>query len=287
VPELPEVELYRRLAEVAVGRPIAAVHMPDPWFLKSGTTAAGLRRALVGHRFSAARRIGKLLLLDVTVGAAAGAAADATATATGATATATATAEGDPTVGIRFGMTGSLLVDGVRGVEQLRYAPTGHHDRWDRFSVRFEDGSTMVVHDPRRLGGVTLDPSVAHLGIDALVVSSAQLRAALAGSSAPLKARLLDQSKVAGIGNLIADEVLWRTGVSPLRPAGSVSPAEVGRLHRQLRRTLAVLMERGGSHQGELMEERHIGGRCPKDGAELSRSTVGGRTSWWCPEHQV
>ena len=111
----------------------------------------------------------------------------------------------------------------------------------------------------------------------------AALAAALRGSEAPLKARLLDQSRVAGVGNLIADEVLWRAGLSPLRPAGSLSPAEVRRLHRHLRRTLDDLIERGGSHLGDLMEERHPGGRCPRDGTELVRSTVGGRTSLVVP----
>ena len=260
VPELPEVEQYRRLAETAVDRAVASVETPDTWFLKAGTTPAALRRVLVGHRFTAARRIGKLLLLDT---------------------------DGGPTVGIRFGMTGTLLVDGARGVDQLLYAPTRHKRTWDRCTVRFDDGGTLTVHDPRRLGGVMLDPSISHLGSDALVASTADLAGALAGSSAPLKARLLDQSKVAGIGNLIADEVLWRAGLSPLRPAGALSPTEVRRLHRQLGRTLGDLMGRGGSHQGDLMDERHVGGRCPKDGAELVRSTVGGRTSWWCPSHQV
>ena len=124
------------------------------------------------------------------------------------------------------------------------------------------------------------------LGPDAATIAPGALAAALQGSAAPIKARLLDQSRVAGVGNLIADETLWRAGLSPLRPAGSLSPAEVRRLHRHLRRTLGDLTDRGGSHLGDLMEERHPGGRCPRDGAELVRSTVGGRTSWWCPSHQ-
>jgi len=81
--------------------------------------------------------------------------------------------------------------------------------------------------------------------------------------------------------------MLWRAGLSPVRSAGSLSPAEVRRLHRHLVRTLSDLTERGGSHLGDLMPERHTGGVCPKDGAPLARTTVGGRTSWWCPTHQV
>jgi formamidopyrimidine-DNA glycosylase len=108
----------------------------------------------------------------------------------------------------------------------------------------------------------------------------------LAGSAAPLKARLLNQSCLAGVGNLIADEVLWRAGLAPVRPAASLSRNEVRRLHRHLGRTIADLIERGGSHRGDLMEQRHPGGICPRDGTALARSTVGGRTSWWCPAHQ-
>jgi len=92
---------------------------------------------------------------------------------------------------------------------------------------------------------------------------------------------------VAGIGNLIADELLWRAALSPLRPSDSLNRNEIRRLHRHLGRTLADLMSAGGSHTGQLMDERHTGGRCPRDGTELTRSTVGGRTSWWCPDHQL
>jgi formamidopyrimidine-DNA glycosylase len=260
VPELPEVESYRRLAEGALRRTVASVSSPDAWFLKGAASGPALRRVLVGHRFVAARRIGKLMLLDVETG---------------------------PVVGIRFGMTGNLVVDDRSGVSQMRYAPRRREPAWDRWSVHFEDGGSLVVHDPRRLGGVLLDPDVTTLGPDATTIGRAELAAALAGSVTPLKARLLDQSRVAGVGNLIADEVLWRAGLSPLHPSGSLTPNEVRRLHRHLISTIADLIEQGGSHLGVLMEERHPGGRCPRDGTELVRSTVGGRTSWWCPVHQV
>jgi formamidopyrimidine-DNA glycosylase len=260
VPELPEVESYRRLADGAVGRTVDEVATPDAWYLKHGTTGAALRHALVGRTVVGTRRIGKLMLLDLDSGA---------------------------VIGVRFGMTGTLLVDGTPGVAGLQYSPRRHDPRWERLRVRFEDGGTLTIQDPRRLGGVVLDPTLDHLGPDALAITRGELADALAGSSAPLKARLLDQSKVAGIGNLIADELLWRAGLSPLRPSGSLTAVEVRRLHRQLGGVLADLDERGGSHLGDLMEERHAGGRCPRDGTELRRSTVGGRTSWWCPKHQV
>lgn len=260
VPELPEVERYRTLAERALGRTVASVADPDAWFVKGGADRPALRRALVGHRFVAARRIGKLLVLEIDSG---------------------------PDLGIRFGMTGTLVVDGDPGDDRLLYSPRTFQPRWERWGVGFEDGGTLAVHDPRRLGGVTLDPDVSDLGPDAATVGVAALAAALSGSRAPLKARLLDQSRLSGVGNLIGDEVLWRAGLSPLRPAGSLTPAELRRLQRTLVGTIADLVDRGGSHRGDLMDERRAGGRCPRDGAELTRSTVGGRTSFWCPRHQA
>jgi formamidopyrimidine-DNA glycosylase len=260
VPELPEVEAYRRLAERACGRRIASVDAPDDWFLKGGLTPAAVGAALVGRTFTAARRIGKLLLLD--------------------------TGAGGPTLGLRFGMTGRLLVDGTAGVDTLLYTSDRELEAWDRFGVRFEDGGNLRVRDPRRLGGVLLDPDESLLGPDALGLSSAALRDALAGSGAPLKARLMDQARLAGVGNLVADEALWRAGLAPGRPAGSLSAAELRRLHRHLRATLDDLLGRGGSHRGDLMAERKPGGVCPRDGGPLQRTTVGGRTSWWCPKHQ-
>ena len=107
--------------------------------------------------------------------------------------------------------------------------------RYDRFGLVFTDGGHLRVRDPRRLGGVQLDPFETGLGPDAGAVTLGHLRSALAGSRAPLKARLMDQSRLAGVGNLIADEVLWRAGLSPLRPAGGLSAAELRRLHRHLR----------------------------------------------------
>ncbi len=84
--------------------------------------------------------------------------------------------------------------------------------------------------DPRRLGGVQLDPDTGHLGVDALAVTPAAFRAALATSRAPLKAWLLDQGHVAGIGNLLADEILWRAGLDPARPGRSLDADEATRL---------------------------------------------------------
>jgi len=259
-----EVEAYRALAErAALGRPISAVEAPDEWYLKRGLVPAALQ-VLLGHQLSAARRVGKLLLLE------------------------TCSPEGTPgpVLGLRFGMSGRLVVDGAAGVAELRHSTNVPLARYDRFGLVFSDGGHLRVRDPRRLGGVQLDPTEAGLGPDAAAVTLGHLRSALAGSRAPLKARLMDQSRLAGVGNLIADEVLWRASLSPVRPAGGLSAAELRRLHRHLRATVAELGARGGSHMGDLMDERRPGGTCPADGRPLQRATVGGRTTWWCPWHQ-
>lgn len=259
MPELPEAEAYRRQAERAVGRRVAAISTPDLWYLKGGTDRHALEAALVGSRVVAARRHGKRVLVDVDSG---------------------------HVLGLQFGMTGTLELDGAAGVDDLRYAPRRRDPGWVRFGVRFEDGGVLAVHDPRRLGGVSLDPDLSRLGPDAAVVGPAALARALAVSSAPVKARLLDQSALAGVGNLVADEVLWRAAIDPRRPAADLSPPEARRLHRHLVATLEALLGRGGSHLGDLGPERHAGGRCPRDGAVLARADVGGRTTWWCPVHQ-
>jgi formamidopyrimidine-DNA glycosylase len=260
MPELAEVDAYRRLATRALERRVAEVVAPDSWYLRGGLEAGALADALVGRRFVDARRIGKLLLLDT---------------------------DGDgPVLGLRFGMSGRLLVDGTAGVDGLLYSSTQDLERWDRFGLRFADGGDLRIRDPRRLGGVELCPPEDRLGPDALTVTAEDLAAALGRSQAPLKARLLDQARLAGVGNLAADEILWRAGLDPGRPAGTLSPKEVARLHEHLVGTLADLIAKGGSHAGDLQPERRPGGACPTDGTPLIRRTVGGRTTWSCPKHQ-
>ncbi len=262
VPELAEVETYRRLAEGVVGRVVAEVVAPDDWYLKRGLTAPVAIAALTGRTLTATRRTGKLLLLDTDSGA-------------------------GPVLGLRCGMSGRLLVDGRAAVDNLMYASNRELEKWDRFALRFTapPGGELRMRDPRRLGGVELDPPEARLGPDALTVGAAAL-SRLLESDAPLKARLMDQSRLAGVGNVAADEALWRAGLDPARPARSLSPAERRRLHRHLRATMADLLARGGSHTGDLMPQRHPGGLCPKDGTALVRRTIGGRTTWSCPRHQ-
>ncbi|MBA2282127.1 MAG: formamidopyrimidine-DNA glycosylase, partial [Acidimicrobiia bacterium] len=209
MPEMIEVEMYRRLAEQVVGRTVRRVDAPDAWFLKRGLEAPELTATLLGRTVVAARRRGKLLLLD-TDGA---------------------------TLGLRFGMTGRLLVDGGMVVEKLVYGSTREETAWDRFALGFDGGGELRLRDPRRLGGVELDPDEDRLGIDAASLTRAEL-AALLGSAAPLKARLMDQARLAGLGNLLTDEALGRAGLDPARPASSLEPAEVRRLHRHIAATL-------------------------------------------------
>jgi len=258
MPELLEIETYRRAADLVIDRRISAVHAPDEWYAKSGTTTDELRSVLPGLTVVTARRIGKLLVLDTD----------------------------GPTLGLRFGMTGRLLVDGGASIDQLEYSSDRNDPAWDRFGLTFEDGGDLVIRDPRRLGGVELDPDESRLGPDAGSVTLKPFRAILAASSAPVKARLMDQSKLAGMGNLLTDDALWRGGIDPTRPADSLAPDEVARLHRSMRRTLEVLGARGGSHTGDMQPARVRGGSCPKCGEELNRGDVGGRTTYWCPRHQ-
>ncbi|MDP1820156.1 MAG: DNA-formamidopyrimidine glycosylase family protein [Acidimicrobiales bacterium] len=258
MPEMIEVEQYRRTADAIVGRKIAAVHAPDDWYLKRGTTAAALEAALLGTAVAATRRIGKLLLLDTP----------------------------RAVLGLHFGMTGRLVVDGIASIDRLEYSSHRYDEAWVRFALGFARGGRLEIVDPRRLGGVELDPVEDRLGIDALSVKPAQLRDALAASRAPLKAWLLTQDRIAGIGNLLADEMLWRAGIDPLRPACSLEAAEVRRLHHHLQATIGTLSERGGSHTGDLHEARVRGASCPRDGAPLLRRTIGGRTTYSCPRHQ-
>ena len=258
MPELLEIETYRGVAERTVGRTIAAVHAEDAWYLKGGLTAEELRAAITGESISAARRHGKLLLLET----------------------------GGPLLGLRFGMTGRLLVDGDAGIEQLEYSSDRDLAVWDRFGLEFTDGGSLTIRDPRRLGGVELDPDLSRLGPDAAALGSDELRSVLGRSTVALKARLLDQARVAGLGNLLVDDALWRAGLDPAREAGGLDDDEIAALAQAVAATLHELGGRGGSHTGELQPERHRDGHCPLDGTPLQRRTIGGRTTYSCPEHQ-
>jgi formamidopyrimidine-DNA glycosylase len=293
MPEMIEAEAARAFLERhALGRTIARVVAPDAWYLKRGLTAKAAGDALVGRQLVAARRIGKQLLLDTGPGVRAGStsAAEAPGAASGREAGIPPSSERDhedgPVLGLHLGMSGRVVVDGDSAGDPLLYASNAENPAWLRFGVEFDDGGSMFLRDPRRLGAVELDPDEARWGPDASTVDRKTLDRVLSKSTAPLKAVLMDQARIAGLGNLLVDEVLWRAGLDPARPAKSLTADDRAALARMIRHTVRVLGRRGGSHTGELQSSREHGGRCPRDGAELLRRTFGGRTTYSCPVHQ-
>jgi formamidopyrimidine-DNA glycosylase len=265
VPEGVEIELYRRSAEGAVGRAIARVDVPDAWFLKDGATPESVREAAFGRTLTGARRRGKLLVLDLDGGRNVG---------------------GGVRLGLRFGMTGRLVVDGQAAIPHLEYSSRRNDPGWVRFGLGFADGGDLFVNDPRRLGGVSVDPDEDAMGADAFSIDTATWNGRVLVGDVSIKARLLDQKRIAGVGNLIADETLWRAGVDPARAAGSLPGAEGDRLLGTLREVLDDFMADGGSHTGRLHDSRRRGGCCPVDGSPLLRRQIGGRTTYSCAQHQ-
>lgn len=258
VPELLEIEMYRRGALPVVGRTITHVQAPDDWYLKGGLDAQAASDALTGATITGLNRIGKLMIVDTS----------------------------QVQVGLRFGMTGRLLIDNEPVIAELEYSSKRLDPDWNRFGVTFSDGSELTMNDPRRLGGVELNPDETKLGPDAWGITEDQLVAIFAKYSVATKALLLNQKRIAGLGNLLVDELLWRGSVRPDRSAKDVSVDDVRQLANILRPMLDELYERGGSNCGDLFVERRPEGRCPTDGAELTHGEVGGRSTWWCSEHQ-
>jgi formamidopyrimidine-DNA glycosylase len=158
-----------------------------------------------------------------------------------------------------------------------------------RFALTFTDGSVFEMVDPRRLGGVELDP-VEKLGPDLSTITLAQLQRALSNTKAPLKAALLQQDRIAGIGNLLVDEILWQCSIAPTRIAGELTNDEQKVLAHTIRLTFTKLLKRGGSHLGDHVAQRSRDGVCTKEKchrATFQRETIGGRTTYWCPAHQT
>jgi formamidopyrimidine-DNA glycosylase len=256
MPEGLEAELYRRAASGVIGRTIASVDVDE-----SQQMATELRRELPGRIVADAYRRGKHVVLDLDDGHA---------------------------LGLHFGMTGRLVVDGDPAIDRLEYASGRDDPAWDRLVVTFADGSVLRVNDPRRWAVFTIDPDLDRLGPDFMALSVELLAERLARRRAAVKAVLLDQSVVAGFGNMCVDEVLWQAGVSPLAPAGDLSHDLLQAIVDAAREHLPAMLARGGSHTGVLDPEvRSCLPPCPRDGGPLRRDTVGGRTTVWCPVHQV
>ena len=271
MPELPEVEAARRLiADRALHRRIVDVDDSDR-YVGRPHAAGEVRDALIGRSLTAAHRRGKTMWLDTS-------------------------AAGDPAgpgpeLGIHLGMSGRILVADRDGAEreagdERRYDTGPRGVRWNRFTLTFADGGRLVLRDPRRLGRVRLNPDLSALGPDAAQVTPAEFRSLITKGRIAVKARLLDQSKLAGVGNLLADEILWRAKVSPLALTGTLTRAQVNRLYRELKLTLADAIANGGAHTGEIIAARHPGGTCPRDGAPMAHGIVGGRSTWWCSREQ-
>ena len=262
MPELPEVESARSLiAERALGREIVAVDDHDTYVCRPHAPGE-LADALTGARLTAACRRGKAMWCVTDQG---------------------------PVLGLHLGMAGRILVDDASAGDPVRYSPiTGRGNPvWARFRLDFADGGRLVLFDKRRLGRAVLDPDLTGLGPDALDISRDAFRARVGRGEAPLKARIMDQAVLAGVGNLLADEALWQARLPPLRPAGSLSDGDLDALRRVLRRATRRAIARGGVHTGDVIEHRMRGGSCPRCGAEMVRATVGGRTTWWCSAEQA
>jgi formamidopyrimidine-DNA glycosylase len=159
--------------------------------------------------------------------------------------------------------------------------------RFSRFSLTFADGGRLMLIDPRRLGRVRLNPPIEALGPDAAEITPAAFRAMITRGTAPVKARLLDQNAIAGIGNLLGDEILWLAKIPPARPTSQLTRPEVDRLLRALRRAVNHAVRRGGVHTLSLLPYRMPDALCPRDGAPMAHGVVGGRTTWWCSREQA
>ncbi len=255
MPEGLEAAIWREAAEITIGRTIRRAWVDER------VAAPGFVDAVAGAVITDVRRAGKIVLLDTD----------------------------GPTIGLHFGMTGRLIVDGVAPIDRLQYASGRDDPAWDRLLVITDRSARAAIrlNDPRRLGRVSLDPDVSRLGVDFTAVTGRRLAAAIGGHRSPVKTVLLDQTAVAGLGNMCADEVLWWAGIDPRRPSDSLSDIDIERLASAIRRRLPIMQRRGGSHRGTLSPTVRAGcPPCERDGHPLRRDRIGGRTAVWCPEHQ-
>jgi formamidopyrimidine-DNA glycosylase len=267
MPELPEVETIRRqLAALVEGRVLARVEILDPRWSRP-LAPAELTRAIQGRRIEALRRRGKYLVWSF---------------------------QDDVFLAQHLRMTGAVLCEPE---------PEPTHVR---VRMELEPKLRLVVVDPRRfgtgellLGSAALDGFLsARLGVEPFDerFTPGYMRALAQGRSAPIKALLLDQRRLAGVGNIYADEALYRAGVHPMRPAGRLSAKEHARLHAALIEALqAGIDARGatiddfrhvdgvsGSFQNEFLVHRRAGELCARCGREIVKTVVAGRGTYAC-----
>jgi formamidopyrimidine-DNA glycosylase len=276
MPELPEVETVRaRLEPKLVGRRFERVEIFDSRLTRPDDPA-GVAAELEGERVVALDRRGKYLIVRF---------------------------ESGRVLLIHLRMTGQLLHRNSNG------APAPAEDAHRRAVVRLDDGSDVIYRDVRRFGTWQLIeeedllPYLAQrVGREPLVRSftSKRLAEALEGRRAPLKSALLDQRRLAGVGNIYADEALWRARLHPLRPAGELTSGEIGALHRGIRAALKAGIARQGAtlsnyrtpdgKKGRMQEEFRVYGRagepCERCGSPIEKIRAGGRGTWYCPACQ-
>jgi formamidopyrimidine-DNA glycosylase len=279
VPELPEVETVRvRLEPVLTGRRFERVEINDARLVRPYDPAE-VAAELEGERVAAVERRGKYLIVRFETGR---------------------------VLLIHLRMTGSL-----RHVRPEPGGPAGlQDDPHRRAVVTLDDGSDVAYRDVRRFGtwlllepgelGGYLATRVGDEPLDALF-TAARLGDRLAKRRAPIKAALLDQRTLAGMGNIYVDEALWRARIHPLRPAESLDRDELRRLHRAIRTTLERGIARQGSTlrdyalpdggSGSMQDEFKVYGRggepCDRCGTPIVKTRVAGRGTWFCSECQA
>ncbi len=258
MPELPEVEVYRRFFDEHVARrAVRSVDVPDPAIVRNASPEE-LGQALAGHAFEEPRRRGKWLLCPA----------------------------GGPILLFHFGMTGDLVWSGDE--------PERH--RHDRLVIVLEGGE-LRYRNMRRLGGAWLARNgdelralLADLGPDALEVERAEFLTRLSSRRGGVKAALMDQSFVAGVGNLLADEILWQARLHPRRRIEDIDAVGRSRLFRIMHRVLRTAVERFDYLETRTRWLNHVRGlpraRCPRCRTPLARETVTGRTAYFCPACQ-
>jgi formamidopyrimidine-DNA glycosylase len=276
MPELPEVETARRAAAaVAVGHRITRVTVANDPIVFEGVSPQRVRRALLGRRVRAVRRHGKHLWLEL---------------------------DRRPWLCAHFGMAGSLSTSRQTAVRLMSTRGGGRPEwppRFTKVHLTFADGQELAIADGRRLGRIRLrrepsaEPPIAGLGFDALrgLPSPTRFRALARARGAPVKALLLDQSFAAGVGNWIADEVLYQTRIAPRRPARSLSNAELDRLRARLRsvvRTAVRVRADSDRFPRSWLFHRRWDRRpgITVRGDAIRWETIAGRTTAWVPAMQ-
>jgi formamidopyrimidine-DNA glycosylase len=279
VPELPEVEAARRLlTRSAVGRRIVGVRAAPDSIVFQGVSPARIRHALLGRRIVAARRHGKHLWVEL---------------------------DRRPWPCFHFGMAGGIE---VRGRQRQRLMVEGRRAREEPWPPRFlklhltlDDGGEVVFRDARRLGRVRLrhdpqaEPPISLLGFDALhdLPPVGRLAELFGERAAPVKAVLLDQSFSAGVGNWIADEVLYQARIDPRRRTHALTRTEIGRIRARLRSVISTAV-RAGADSDRFPRQWLFHTRWSKRlqspvtvrGERIRYLTVGGRTTAWVAEVQ-